>query len=60
MDDERNDLPTRVRLLEETRLTRESGEEHFAIKLVERIVLGMVGLILIAVIGALIALVVGR
>jgi hypothetical protein len=53
-----DDHETRLRVLEETRVTREKGDEFWAHKTTQVIVYGMVGLILVAVIGALIALVV--
>jgi hypothetical protein len=47
-----------LRLLEATRLERETADGLYAIKLVEKIVFGMVALILVAVVSALVALVV--
>ena len=61
MDDQQRELErltTELRLREILDLERENADKLYAIKLVERLVFGMVGLILIAVIGALIALVV--
>ena len=53
-------LASELRLQEALRLEREASEKLYAVKLVERIVFGMVALILIAVLTALIALVVTR
>ena len=54
------DHETRLRLLEETRVTRDQGDDFWAHKSTQVIVYGMVGLVLIGVGTALIALVVGK
>jgi hypothetical protein len=57
--EEHNDIATRVRLLEETRPTREKGDEYWAHKSTQIIVYGMVGLILTGFIAAIIVIVMG-
>jgi hypothetical protein len=54
----REDLAAELRLLEALRLEREISAKLYAIKLVEKVVFGLVALILVAVVGGWIALVV--
>ena len=48
-------LEDEIRLIELTKEQRKICDELYAIKLVEKIVFGMVGLILVALVGAVIA-----
>jgi hypothetical protein len=54
----REELAAELRLLEALRLEREISAKLYAIKLVEKVVFGLVALILVAVVGGWIALVV--
>jgi hypothetical protein len=58
MEKTREELQHELDLKEAIRLEREITDKLYAIKLVEQIVFGMVGLILIAVVTALVSLVV--
>ena len=53
-------LQEQLRCMEVTKKEREISDDRYAIKLVEKIVFGFVALILVAVAGALIALVVKK
>jgi len=53
-----DDVKSEIKLLKAIKLERELTDKLYAIKLVEVIVFGMVGFILIAVLGAIVALVV--
>jgi hypothetical protein len=59
-EETKEELTAKLQLIEAIRLEREVTDKLYAIKLVERIVFGMCGLILIAVLTAIIALVVTR
>lgn len=53
----KEELEAQIALAEAIRIERSITDKLYAVKLVEKLVFGMVGLILIAVIGAWIALV---
>lgn len=55
-DDER----TRLRILEETRVTRQQGDDYWAHKNVQIVVYGLIGLLLSGLVAAFLALVVKR
>jgi hypothetical protein len=57
-DKTREQLETELKIIEAIAEARKVSDEVYAIKLVEKIVFGMIAFILLAVIGAIIALVI--
>jgi hypothetical protein len=51
-------LASEVRLVKSTKLAREQADEFYAFKWTEKVLAGMIGVVLLTVLGAILALVV--